>query len=192
ADPDRGRLHARRHDHLRRPRHALPGREARRHLGLPRAQGAEPAPALRPVPDPGGAVRRRGRAPLPGLPDAPEPARARLHARGRPVPAGPELRAARARAAGRAPEDRRGPGCMTAQDGAARNGAMKHDVGLAALIVNYNTGSYAECCVESLLVEWARDGRAREKLQIVLVDNASPEPQQQYLARIEALGVKVI
>jgi GT2 family glycosyltransferase len=69
---------------------------------------------------------------------------------------------------------------------------MKHDVGLAALIVNYNTGSYAECCVESLLHEWKREGRAREKLQIVLVDNASPDPQEPYLARIEALGVDVV
>jgi GT2 family glycosyltransferase len=69
---------------------------------------------------------------------------------------------------------------------------MKHDVGLAALIVNYNTGSYAECCVQSLLKEWAREGRARAKLQVVLVDNASPEPQEPYLTRIEALGVRVL
>jgi GT2 family glycosyltransferase len=69
---------------------------------------------------------------------------------------------------------------------------VKHDVGLAALIVNYNTGSYAECCVESLLREWQREGRAREKLDIVLVDNASPDPQEPHLTRIEALGVKVI
>ncbi|NOT30656.1 MAG: glycosyltransferase family 2 protein [Planctomycetes bacterium] len=69
---------------------------------------------------------------------------------------------------------------------------MKHDVRLAALIVNYNTGSYAECCVESLLAEWKRAGRAREKLAIVLVDNASPQPQDEYLRRLEALGVTVI
>lgn len=69
---------------------------------------------------------------------------------------------------------------------------MKHDVRLAALIVNYNTGSYAECCVESLLTEWARAGRARDKLSIVLVDNASPAPQEPYLTRIERLGVEVI
>jgi hypothetical protein len=69
---------------------------------------------------------------------------------------------------------------------------MKHDVGLAALIVNYNSGSYAESCVRSLLADWERAGRAREKLQIVLVDNASPEPQEPYLARIEAQGVQVV
>ena len=39
--------------------------------------------------------------------------------------------------------------------------AVKHDVRLAALVVNYNTGSYAECCIESLLHEWKREGRAR-------------------------------
>ncbi len=69
---------------------------------------------------------------------------------------------------------------------------MKNDVGLAALIVNYNTGTYAECCVESLLREWAREGRAREKLQIVLVDNASPDPQEPHLSRIEAQGALVL
>lgn len=69
---------------------------------------------------------------------------------------------------------------------------MKHDVALAALVVNYNTGSYAECCVESLLTEWRREGRAPEKLTIVVVDNASPEPQEPYLARIAALGAKVV
>jgi len=69
---------------------------------------------------------------------------------------------------------------------------IRHDVGLAALIVNYNTGSYAECCVESLLHEWKSEGRAREKLQIVLVENASPESQEPWLSRIEALGVEVI
>ncbi len=69
---------------------------------------------------------------------------------------------------------------------------MKHSARLAALVVNYNTGSYAECCVESLLHEWAREGRARDELEIVLVDNASPVPQEEYLRRIEALGVTVI
>ncbi|MEQ1893824.1 MAG: glycosyltransferase [Planctomycetota bacterium] len=69
---------------------------------------------------------------------------------------------------------------------------QKRDVRVAALVVNYNTGSYAECCIESLLHEWKREGRAREQLEIVLVDNDSPAPQEPYLTRIEALGVKVI
>jgi GT2 family glycosyltransferase len=66
------------------------------------------------------------------------------------------------------------------------------DVALAALIVNYNTGSYAECCVDSLLHEWQREGRPREKLTIVLVDNASPDPQEPHLSNLEARGVTVI
>lgn len=68
----------------------------------------------------------------------------------------------------------------------------RHDVRLAALVVNFNTGSYAECCIESLLHEWQREGRAREKLEIVLIDNASPAPQEPWLTRIEALGVKLV
>jgi len=69
---------------------------------------------------------------------------------------------------------------------------MKHDARLAALVVNYNTGSYAECCVRSLLLEWEREGRARDKLTIVLVDNASPLSQEPWMSRIEALDVEVI
>ena len=69
---------------------------------------------------------------------------------------------------------------------------MKHDVGLAALIVNFNTGTYAVCCVESLLHEWQQAGRDRERLQIVCVDNASPEDQEPFLARLEELGVEVV
>lgn len=63
---------------------------------------------------------------------------------------------------------------------------------LAALIVNYNTGEYAEACIASLLEEWAAEGRAREDLELVLIDNASPADQSASLARIEALGVRVI
>jgi hypothetical protein len=68
----------------------------------------------------------------------------------------------------------------------------RNDVRLAALIVNYNTGTYAECCVESLIREWTREGRTRDKLDIVLIDNASPEPQEPHLTNIEALGATVI
>ncbi len=69
---------------------------------------------------------------------------------------------------------------------------MKHDVGLAALIVNYNTGSYAVACVRSLLREWEREGRDPGRLQIVLVENDSPRDQEPFLAEIEALGVRVV
>ena len=66
-----------------------------------------------------------------------------------------------------------------------------HDVKLAALMVNYNTGSYALCCVESLIHEWEREGRSRDKLQIVCIDNASPMEQEPHLTQMEELGVEV-
>lgn len=69
---------------------------------------------------------------------------------------------------------------------------MKHDVGLCALIVNYNTGSYAVSCVESLQREWAREGRDPARLSIVCVDNASPTDQSEFLTRLEGLGVEVV
>ena len=69
---------------------------------------------------------------------------------------------------------------------------MKHDVGLSALIVNYNTGSYAVGCVESLLREWKSEGRSLDKLDIVCVENASPDDQEEHLVRLEELGVVVV
>jgi GT2 family glycosyltransferase len=69
---------------------------------------------------------------------------------------------------------------------------VKPDVALAALVVNYNTGSYAVGCVESLLAEWRRAGGARENLTLVCVENASPEDQEPFLAELEGLGVDVV
>ena len=69
---------------------------------------------------------------------------------------------------------------------------MKHDAGLAALIVNFNTGSYAVACARSLIREWEREGRDRARLQIVCVDNASPIDQEEHLVALEALGVEVV
>jgi len=69
---------------------------------------------------------------------------------------------------------------------------LKHDVGLAALVVNYNTGTYALCCIESLIGDWERAGRSRDRLQIVCVDSGSPQDQEPFLRQIEALGVDVV
>jgi len=63
---------------------------------------------------------------------------------------------------------------------------------LSALVVNYNSGHYAERCVASLIRQWERAGRARADLELVLIDNASPADQSEDLARIEDLGVRVI
>jgi len=64
--------------------------------------------------------------------------------------------------------------------------------GLAALVVNYNSGAFAVGCARSLIHAWEQEGRRREDLQIVVVDNASPVDQTESLAAIEAMGAKVI
>jgi GT2 family glycosyltransferase len=69
---------------------------------------------------------------------------------------------------------------------------VKSKAGLAALIVNYNSGAFAVSCVRSLLAEWERAGRARDQLQVVVVDNASPRDQSEALATIAELGVEVV
>jgi GT2 family glycosyltransferase len=63
---------------------------------------------------------------------------------------------------------------------------------LSALIVNYNSGAYARACVESLRHEWRRAGRAADDLEVVVVDNASPQPQEAHLTALEALGATVV
>jgi hypothetical protein len=63
---------------------------------------------------------------------------------------------------------------------------------LSALVVNYNSGAFAVNCVESLVREWAREGRDPARLEIVLVDNASPNDEEQHLVRCAAAGAMVI
>lgn len=63
---------------------------------------------------------------------------------------------------------------------------------LAALVVSYNTGAFAEGCARSLQRAWESAGRAPRDLEIVVLDNASPQDQSEALARIEALGVTVV
>ncbi|MEM7306544.1 MAG: glycosyltransferase family 2 protein [Planctomycetota bacterium] len=59
---------------------------------------------------------------------------------------------------------------------------------LSALIVNYNSGAFAVRCVESLLDEWRREGRDPRGIEVVLIDNASPQDQEPFLRRIEELA----
>lgn len=63
---------------------------------------------------------------------------------------------------------------------------------LAALIVNYNSGAYAEACAASLVHEWLAAGYAREDLEVVIVDNASPIDQEAHLVALEAAGHRVV
>ncbi len=69
---------------------------------------------------------------------------------------------------------------------------MSQRARLLALVVNYNTGSYALACVRSLLREWERAGRERGLLEVVCVDNASPIDQEAFLVELESLGVRVL
>jgi len=63
---------------------------------------------------------------------------------------------------------------------------------LSAFVVNYNSGAFALACVRSLIDEWSACGWARRDLEVIVVDNASPEDQAAWLASIEALGARVL
>ncbi|MFG0318498.1 MAG: glycosyltransferase family 2 protein [Planctomycetota bacterium JB042] len=64
--------------------------------------------------------------------------------------------------------------------------APAHDV--AAVLVNYNSGALCVEAVRSLRAQTFPGGR----LQIVVVDNASPEDQRELLAPLDALDVDVV
>lgn len=63
---------------------------------------------------------------------------------------------------------------------------------LAALVINFESGAFCVRCVESLLEEWRREGRPRELLDVVVVDNASPSDQEPFLQELERLGARVV
>lgn len=63
---------------------------------------------------------------------------------------------------------------------------------LSALVVNFNTGNFAQRCVESLIAMWALEGRDPHLLEVVVVDNASPIDQEPWLQHLERLGATVV
>ncbi len=63
---------------------------------------------------------------------------------------------------------------------------------LSALVINYDSGAFCVRCVESLVADWTRDGRPRELLHVVVVDNASPSDQEPFLQALEKLGATVV
>ena len=69
---------------------------------------------------------------------------------------------------------------------------MKSRARLSALVVNYKTGAFACACVRSLFHEWERAGRAREDIEIIVVENASPMDQEEHLCDLEAQGARVL
>ncbi|MFT5283905.1 MAG: GT2 family glycosyltransferase [Planctomycetota bacterium] len=66
------------------------------------------------------------------------------------------------------------------------------DVRLSALVVNFNSGAFAVRCVETLIADWLHDGRRREDLEVVVVDNASPVDQENFMLQLEELGAHVV
>jgi GT2 family glycosyltransferase len=63
---------------------------------------------------------------------------------------------------------------------------------LSALIANYQSGAHALAAARSLAAEWTRLGLARERLEIVVADDASPPGEYDWLERLEAEGCRVL
>ena len=63
---------------------------------------------------------------------------------------------------------------------------------LAAVVVNYDSGALATSCVASLVEDWTRSGRPRRNLSVVVVDNASPAPQERWFAQLATLGAGIL
>ncbi|MCE9593530.1 MAG: glycosyltransferase [Planctomycetes bacterium] len=63
---------------------------------------------------------------------------------------------------------------------------------LSALVVNYGTARFASACLASLEREWLAAGGAREQLELVVVDNASPHERPEDLVALEARGARLI
>jgi GT2 family glycosyltransferase len=63
---------------------------------------------------------------------------------------------------------------------------------LSALVVNYQSGAFAVRCVESLRACWSAEGRDPERLEVIVVDNASPTDQTPWLDELVAAGAHVI
>jgi GT2 family glycosyltransferase len=63
---------------------------------------------------------------------------------------------------------------------------------LSALVVNYRTARFARACLLSLEREWLAAGGARDALELVVVDNASPNERAEDLAALERCGARVV
>jgi GT2 family glycosyltransferase len=65
-------------------------------------------------------------------------------------------------------------------------------VRLSALIANFESGAHALACARSLGNEWRRTGRAAGELEIVVCDDASSGDQNEWLARLQSEGCRVL
>jgi GT2 family glycosyltransferase len=58
--------------------------------------------------------------------------------------------------------------------------------------VNYRSGAFAVAAVRSLVREWAAAGYDSRALEIVVVENASPDDPSRWIAELEEIGARVV
>jgi len=63
---------------------------------------------------------------------------------------------------------------------------------LSALVVNHDSGAFALRCVESLAAEWARAGRERDDLELVVFDSGSGPGEETWWRSLRRAGARVI
>ena len=63
---------------------------------------------------------------------------------------------------------------------------------LSALFVNHSSGAWTLRAVESLQLEWARDGRAPEDLEVIVFDSGSRPGEQTWWRSLERAGARVL
>ncbi len=63
---------------------------------------------------------------------------------------------------------------------------------LTAVLVNYNSGSFALSWLRSLQAEWARCGCAATDLEVLVVDNDSSDDSAKWLTTLEREGARVL
>lgn len=85
-----------------------------------------------------------------------------------------------------------GPDATVSQSPSTAESSFGKQAKLFALIVNYDSGGFAERCSASLAREWERAGRPAQNLVRVVVDNASPIDQSAHLAVLREQGCLVI
>jgi N-acetylglucosaminyl-diphospho-decaprenol L-rhamnosyltransferase len=63
---------------------------------------------------------------------------------------------------------------------------------LSALFVNHSSGAWTLRAVESLQLEWARDGRDPSDLEVIVVDSGSRPGEETWWRSLERLGARVL
>ncbi len=63
---------------------------------------------------------------------------------------------------------------------------------LSALFVNHNSGAWTQRAVESLMIEWERDGRDLADLEVIVFDSGSRAGESTWWRSLRHLGARVI